>query len=179
VKLRLRRGEVVRIKTYVGGQWHHADDKVLLLDNLDPQVAADYLLGLARNARRSVAEDAVLPATLARDVIIWPELLEMSRDRELDGEVRQQAMFWLGQIAGQRATEGLVRILDDDDEEIEIREHAIFVLSHRDPEACIPHLTRVARTSRHPQLREQALFWLANIDDPRVLALFEEILLER
>ena len=68
--------------------------------------------------------------------------------------------------------------MEDDNEDLEIREAAIFSLSQRGEEIGIPTLTRIATTSRHPQLREQALFWLAQYDDPRVVHLFEQILLE-
>jgi HEAT repeat protein len=132
---------------------------------------------MAIDARPAVFEEALFAATLAREAVIWPDLLNIAQNQEVDSDLRQQAVFWLGQLAGDKATEGLVNILEDDDEDLEVREHAIFALSHRDPHGCIPHLSRIACTSKHPQLREQALFWLAKIDDPRVLALFEKILL--
>lgn len=40
----------------------------------------------------------------------------------------------------------------------------------------VPALIHVARTSPQAELRKSALFWLGQSDDPRALALFEEIL---
>jgi hypothetical protein len=37
-------------------------------------------------------------------------------------------------------------------------------------------LIRIARASPDPELRKTALFWLGQTEDPRALALFEEIL---
>jgi len=34
----------------------------------------------------------------------------------------------------------------------------------------------VARTSDSPEVRRQAMFWLAQIDDPRVLEFLKEVL---
>ena len=58
-----------------------------------------------------------------------------------------------------------------------IREHAIFSLSQQGIDRAFPALRKVALESRHPQLREQAFFWLAQHDDPRVIDLLEEVLL--
>lgn len=176
--LKVRDGRVVKIKTYVGGDWPSPASNTLDLGELPPQVAADYLLDLGRTGLRNVAEDALFPATLARDVVVWPTLLELARDTSLAQDVREQAIFWLSQAASEKATTGLQAIVDDDDEDLELREHAIFALTQRGDQASIPVLSRIARTSQHPQLRESALFWLAQSDDPRVLQLFEEILLQ-
>ena len=92
--------------------------------------------------------------------------------------MRESAIFWLGQEASAVATAGLEAIVEDDDEELELREHAIFALSQQDLDRCFPALSRVALESKHPQLREQAFFWLAQHDDPRVIDLLEEVLLQ-
>ena len=83
----------------------------------------------------------------------------------------------LGQDAAEAATRGLTAIVDDDDADLAVREQAVFALSQRANDEGLPALLQLVRASPHPQLRETALFWLAQHDDPRVLALFEEILL--
>jgi hypothetical protein len=40
----------------------------------------------------------------------------------------------------------------------------------------VPALIRIARSNPHPELRKTALFWLGQSEDPRAIALFEEIL---
>jgi hypothetical protein len=40
----------------------------------------------------------------------------------------------------------------------------------------VPALLRIARSNPDPELRKTALFWLGQSEDPRALALFEEIL---
>jgi len=177
VSLKVQDGEVVKIRTRVGGSWKLAREGTLDLGEVPPRLAVDYLLTLVADSSHRVAEDAIFPAYLARDVVLWPELLNIARGSERPGGVREAAIFWLSQIAGEKVTAGLETIVDDDDEELELREHAIFALTQRGDEVCVPALTKVVRTSKHPQLRETALFWLAQSEDPRVLDLFEEILL--
>lgn len=175
VELRVRDGEIRRIRTRVGGEWS-TDDDVVDIGTVEPRDAADYLLALVPEVRSSVAEDAILPAILARDVVVWPELLTIARTRSVDEDAREAAVFWLGQLAGEKATEGLVSLVDDDDVEMDIRKSAVFALSQQESDESIDRLMDIARTSPHPQLRKAALFWLAQSDDPRVLDTFEDIL---
>jgi hypothetical protein len=177
VSLRVRDGDVVRIKTRVGGRWRSAGEGVIDLGEVPPQAAADFLLDIAAHSRRSVAEDAILPAILARDVEVWPAVLEIARDDDRPEDVRENAVFWLGQLAGEKACAGLVAIVEDDDEDMEVRQAAVFALSQGHGRNNADYLMRIARTNPHPQLRRSAMFWLAQSDDPDVLDFFEEILL--
>ena len=43
----------------------------------------------------------------------------------------------------------------------------------------MPALIRVVRTSRDPERRKTAMFWLAQSKDPRALDLIEELLTRR
>jgi hypothetical protein len=178
ISLKVRDGEVVSMKTRVGGRWRRAGHSTIDLGDVTPQEAADYLLDVARYGRESAAEDAIFPTTLARDVVVWPTLLKFARSRSIPQDVREQSVFWLGQIAGEKVTEGISRLVDDDDVDLEVRETAIFALSQRRESESTRHLIKIARTSPHPQLRKNALFWLAQKDDPEVLDVFEEILLD-
>lgn len=175
VSLTVRDRRVARVSTYVGGAWRASARVVLDLGDVDASDAADYLLSIAADEDLVDGEEAVQAAALAAEAVIWPQLLGMARDRNLASDVRSQAIFWLGQEAAREATAGLVEILDDDDEEIRIRQQAVFAISQHDEEG-VPILIRVARTNRHPQLRRIAFFWLADSEDSRAIALFEEIL---
>ncbi|MFQ5679510.1 MAG: HEAT repeat domain-containing protein [Gemmatimonadota bacterium] len=120
---------------------------------------------------------AIFAATLARGVEIWPRLLAFARRDDLPTETRRGAVFWLGQAAGEKATEGLVSVIEDEGD-LEVREHAVFALSRREEEEAVSALLQIARTNPEPRLRKLALFWLGQRagDDPRVLDLFESIL---
>jgi len=176
VELRIRDGAVHGLRVRVGGTVV-ARNGVTDLGVQSSTLAADFLMEMAEGARGSVAEDAVFAAVIADGYRDWDRLLRLARDQERPRIVREAAVFWLGQAAGEAATAGLKKLLEDDDEDLELREHAIFALSQRPSEEAVPALSEVARHIQHPQLRRSAFFWLAQHDeDPRVLALFESIL---
>jgi hypothetical protein len=175
IALSVDRGRVTSLRSYVGGEWRARDD-VTDLGRLDASEAAGYLLSLAERATSSVSRDAMFAATLA-DADIWRRFLRIANNTTLPRDIRKQAIFWLGQEAAEAATAGLQNLIESQDE-IEIREHAIFSISQRPNSESVPALITLAR--RHdidPRLKKRALFWLAQKDDPRALALFEQILI--
>ena len=95
-----------------------------------------------------------------------------------DTEVRKQAIFWLGQLAGAVATADLADIAGSDPE-TEVRTSAVFALSQSEDDAAIDALIGIVRANRDAEVVRSALFWLGESGDPRVIALFEEILFGR
>jgi hypothetical protein len=150
------------------------------LGTVSAEEAAAYFLSLARaDGSDDAAEDAVLAAVLADVDAIWRELLEIARDSSIPQDVRSAALFWLGQEAGDAVTSGIAAIAADEREEQDVREAAIFALSQRPDDVGVEPLMELARTAREAETRRAAMFWLAQSDDPRVLAFFEEVLLGR
>jgi len=101
-------------------------------------------------------------------------LLELAK-RDASSEVRGQALFWLGQKAGQRATAALEGAIADDPDR-DVRKKAVFALSQLPKDEGVPRLITVAKTHRDPEVRKQAMFWLGQSGDERALQFFEEIL---
>jgi hypothetical protein len=177
VSLRMRGGRVAESETYVGGRWRAGRDRVTDLGLVPAQEAADLLLALAPQiGDDDDGGELVTAATLADSVVIWPQLLRMARDTKIREATRRQAVFWLGQAAGDQAAKGLDSIAADSGGVIEIRKQAVFALSQRPADEGVPILIRIARSNQHPELRKTALFWLGQSEDPRALTLFEEIL---
>jgi HEAT repeat protein len=176
IEMQVEDGVVRDLDADVGGSWGTRSGMVTDLGDVPPAEAADYLLALAESSRSGVAEDAIFPATIARGVEAWPRLLRIARNDDVHSKARRQAVFWLGQEASERATEGLESIIQDEDE-LEVRESAVFALSQRPEEAAVDALIRIARDHEEPELRKRAIFWLGQRgEDPRVLELFEELL---
>lgn len=178
VALRVRGGRVTDVRTRVGGSWRDAAG-VTDLGAVSVRDATDYLLSLAATAPAPVAKEAIFPAILADSVDVSPALLRIARDETRSGETRRQALFWLGQAAGDSVTAKLDTVASDVALDRDVREAAIFALSQRPNAEGLPALIRVARTNRDPELRRKALFWLSQADDPRVMELFEDILFGR
>lgn len=172
VELEIASGDVVDINTYVGGT-HPRAGRVI-----SARAAMEYLLSLAEGApTAAVGERALLPALLADSVDASSKLLAIARNTSAAAEVRRSAIFWLGQAAGQKATAGLKSLLSDDD--VNVRKQAVFALSQLRNDEGITALIAVVKNNRDPIVRKQALFWLGQSQDPRVLALFEDILLRK
>ncbi len=175
VVLDVRDSKVTRLRTYVGGRWR-SEPAATDLGMMSTRVATDYLLGLASTADGPVARDAIMPATLADSVTIWPALTRIARDQNRTSGSRKQALFWLSAEAGEKVA-GSGR--EDTDEATDIRKQAVFALSQWRNSESVPGLIEVARKNRDPEVRRTALFWLGQKDDPRVIPVFEEILRAR
>jgi hypothetical protein len=178
VSLTVRQGVVQSLRTYVGGRWvvPAMSSSVTDLETISARDATAFLLELARGGDGRVGEDAILPGVLADSVTVWPALLKLARDEHVPRRARRQAVFWLGQAAGDAATRGLADLVDDRDVERDVKEQAVFALSQLHAIDAVPVLIRIARTHRDRDVRRKALFWLGQSDDPRALALFEELL---
>ncbi len=177
VAIDIRGREIVDIDTYVGGRWR-ARDNVTDLGMVSAPDAAAYLLSLAQSERGKASKEAIFPATLADSAVVWPQLLAIAKDGGRPRETRKGAVFWLGQAAGQAATEGLGEIVYDDSGDGEVRESAIFALSQLDDDAGVPILIDIVREHPDPNLKKKAIFWLGQSGDPRAVALFEELLVK-
>jgi len=173
------RGQVTKLRTYVGGRWRPGGGAITDLGVVSTRDAADFLLSLVAGSPDRVSKEAIFPATIADSVVVWPALLRVARDDSRPSETRKQAVFWVGQAAGDAITANLSSLVDEDNVDREIRESAVFALSQQRNGVAVPALIQIARTNRDPKIRKSAMFWLGQSKDPRALALFEEILTRR
>lgn len=102
-------------------------------------------------------------------------LVKLASDRSDEGG-RKQALFWLGQKAGERSLGVLRETIDDADEETEVQTHAVFAVSQRPKEEAVPLLINIAKTHKKAAVRKQAMFWLGQTGDERALEFFKEVL---
>jgi hypothetical protein len=175
IALTVRHGAVTGLRVYVGGAWRPSAG-VTDLGTVGVREATRFLLDLAAHSETRAGRDVVFAATLADSVSVWPDLLKLARNAALPDETRRSAVFWLGQAAGAAATQGLSDLVDDDGLGIEVKKSAVFAISQLPHEDGVPVLVRVARSHKSPEVRRSALFWLGQTNDPRALALFEELL---
>lgn len=175
VRLSVVNGTVTRVRTHLGG-WYDDTAGVTDLGGVGAREAVDYFLGLAREAESPVARKAILPAALADSVTVAPRLIELARDRARPVEVRKPALFWAGQVGEEGVLEPVRAMANDDSEDESLRKHAVFVLSQLPGDAGLSALVDIAQHGEGMPVRKQALFWLAQKDDPRVVALLTSIL---
>jgi hypothetical protein len=168
-------GAVTKIRAYVGGRWR-PNPEATDLGTVASADVVDYLLTLAEKSSASVGDKAIFPATIANGVSVWPRLIALAKNPNVPSQTRRQAVFWVSQAAGEAATKGLDDLVGDNSVERDVREQAVFALSQRPKAEGVPALIKVARTNRDPSIRKKAMFWLGQSNDPRAIALFEEIL---
>ncbi len=131
---------------------------------------------LVNDPDQEVAKSALFAISQQKDDEAARVLIAAARDDDVSSEVRKSAVFWLGQTASDRATEGLKSMISD--ENTEVKKQAVFALSQMKTDKSLDALIDIARTSKDREVRKSALFWLGQSNDPRALKLFEEILLK-
>jgi hypothetical protein len=171
-------GDIVSVRAYVGAKWRAAGADVVNVGTVGVREATDWLLDVAASAPGKAATQAIFPATLADSVLVWPRLLRIARDDSRSIETRRQAVFWLGQAAGDEATKGLADMVDDANGDREVRKAAVFALSQQRDKG-VESLLSIAKTNKDKEIRKQAIFWLGQSRDPRALDFFESVLAKR
>ncbi len=93
----------------MGGHWRPSNG-VTDLGPVGAKDAVNYLLDVVARGSGSAAGRAIFPATIADSVVVWPQLLALAKDDSRTRDVRHQAVFWVSQAAGDKATAGLVEV---------------------------------------------------------------------
>jgi hypothetical protein len=171
-------GKPIALRTYVGGRWRAGTD-ITDLGTVAVKDAVDYLLDNLSTSEGKVAGEAIFPATIADSTVVWPRLLALAKDDSRSRSVRTQAVFWVSQAAGDKATAGLVEVAGDAAADQDVRLQAVFALSQRPKDEGIPALIDIAKNSKDPKIRKQSIFWLGQSGDSRAIAYFESVLAKK
>lgn len=135
----------------------------------------------ASTTNREVKKQIVFAASINESGNDGKEGLEFvikAAESEPDAEVKKQALFWLGQKAGERSQAALGDATSGTDADTEVQTQAVFALSRRPNEESVPLLIKVAKTHKKAEVRKQAMFWLSKTGDERALEFFKEVLLK-
>lgn len=84
-------------------------------------------------------------------------------------DIRQSALFWLGQRRGAEGMAVVERFATRDGDP-EIREHAVFVLSQAHDGEGYARILSIAGSDNSEEVRSKALFWMAQMHDRRAAA---------
>jgi hypothetical protein len=165
-------GEVIRLRTFAGPVPVRRDSSRTDLGAVSVTDAIAFLTRTAERGSARTAEQALLPMVLADSITPWPSLLRFARDESRPNALRKHAAFWLSR--GAQVKLGVANADEDDDDDV--RGSVVFALSQQPRSQSIPQLIELVRTSKHPAVRAQSLFWLGQSGDPRAIDLFAEIL---
>ena len=179
VRLSVEDGSVNHVQYWVGP----LRDRVARdLGAVPSAEAARYLLTVVREGSPRASAKAIMPAVLADSAVVWPTLLAIAKDGFRSSGARREAMMWLSRFAS-----GAVAGHPDDPfveyekgtEDEELKTHAVFVLSQLRGGEGVPQLIDVAKSNQSWRVRSQALFWLGQSNDARVVPIFESVLTAR
>ena len=104
-------------------------------------------------------------------------LQEIALDRRVNEEVREQAIFWIGQ---EGSSEDLSILMDlyESVNSNQLKERIIFAVSQSGSSRAVDWLAAVAHDdSEHMELREDAVFWIGQISGSESVDALESILL--
>ena len=101
-------------------------------------------------------------------------LLALALDESESIDIRKNALFWAGQMG---VDVGRLAGLYFSVEDREMKEQVIFALSQSPDEGeAVEQLMEIATTEDDADLKKNALFWLGQIDDPRVAEFLLELI---
>ncbi len=158
VYVRLEGGVLRDVRVYADACPVKSRQAVVDLGLRDTDASARFI------ATADIDHERLYPALVAHGNDVAAAELEARAVRSR-GEERQQAWFWIGQLARPSAEAVLLRALDganDDPEEL------IFALSQLPGDRGTDALLRVLKSaSQDLETRKRALFWLGQSDHPR------------
>jgi HEAT repeat protein len=106
---------------------------------------------------------------------VYRETAEQDQERRAD-ETKLVALNALMQMDSEAAVPILRKLIQNTDENPELRAHALFILTQQDGENATDLLLDVARNDPDSEVREQAVFWLSQNDSPETVAVLRSIL---
>jgi HEAT repeat protein len=142
--------------------------------DVEALTALQSLYGSVTN--REVKDQIIFAASINNDSDRGADFLIKVASDEPDMKLKKQAIFWLGQKAGERTLKVLGDVVNSNDAETEVQKQAVFAISQRQADEAVPLLIKIARTHPKAEVRKQAIFWLGQTGDERALAFFKEIL---
>ena len=144
---------------------------VTWLDGVDPRANVSFLESLVREDEDD-AKHALVALAISRDSA--DRLIDIARHSP-SARLRGKALFWVGQQAGEKAAATLRDAVNNDPDE-GVKTKAVFGIYNLPNDQSVPMLIDLLKTHPSRAVRKKAAFWLSQKNDPRALAVFEEIL---
>jgi len=98
------------------------------------------------------------------------------QERSQADETKLMALNALMQMDSEKAIPILRKVVQDQDNDSELRAHALFILTQRDDDLALDLILDVARNDPDPEVRGQAVFWLSQNDAPETVSVLRSIL---
>jgi hypothetical protein len=135
------------------------------LGSVKPEESVAWLADVARTHQGDDDDPEAIPSLAMHRNANADTALEKLASAPTPQKTREDALFWLGQMRGERGARFLAEVIHGDTNE-EIREKAIFSLSQSEASWAAETIARTGREDRSGKIRQEALFWLAQMDAP-------------
>jgi HEAT repeats len=179
VLLRLQANEIQRVRTLSGDcQVDAGGLQVYWLGDVNAAQSVEFLKTLVTNpvvntAMRDHSESALSAIALHRDAAASTAILDLAKNGA--PRLRQRALSWIARRAESQAI-GIISQAIDNDPDVEVKRQAVSALGQLPRNEGIPLLIKLARSHTNPVVRKQAMQRLGQLNDPRALSFFEEVL---
>ena len=163
-------GQPTRLHAYVGP----VPSSTIRTITASAAEASGWLEQIMKTGSTRLSEDAALPLILADSTDPWPALLTVARNEQRPQSLRRNALMWVS--AGVNEHLGIDDATADTDDDA-LRKEAVFVLSQRAKREGTAELMELARMSKRPAVRRDAIFWLSQTGEIGPVAdLYAELL---
>ena len=179
VLIRLQANEIRRIRTLSGDcQVDAGGLQVFWLGDVNGAQSVEFLKTVVSNpvlmnAVRDQSDSALAAIALHRDAAASAAILDVAKNGA--ARLRQRALVWIARRAESQAA-GIITQAIDNDPDIEVKRQAVSALSQLPRDEGIPLLIKLARSHTNPVVRKHAMQRLGQLNDPRALSFFEEVL---
>lgn len=122
-----------------------------------------------------IKEDLVTAIGLHRETSAAQDFLSGIINSDENDDIREKAVFWLGQADNENALKILVNTVENDRSE-DIREQAVFAISQMKIESATSTLLNLAKQAKDPNVREKAVFWLGQQNSQEAMETLKDII---
>jgi len=178
VYVRVSHAHVDKIDAFAASCPVHVTGELRRLDGVSGADSVAWLASEVRSDERfgAIADDGLSALAMHEDAAATATLAALS-DATHPRKLREQALFWSGQLRGVSGAQ-LAERTATSDPDAEMRAHAVFVLSQSRDIDGYASVHRIALTDASEHVREQALFWMSQTQDERaktdILAAIEQ-----
>jgi hypothetical protein len=163
------KGRIDRLRAVASACPVESKDAIRRLDAVVPAQSVALLADWLAGADAGHDDDSALAALAYHEDASATRAIAARAEPGNDGDMREQALFWLGQTRGAEGAD-VVEHYATTDADPDLREKAVFALSQSKAGDPYARILAISRSDRTPHVRSQALFWMAQMEDARAQA---------
>ncbi len=165
VYLKVAKGRIERVRAVGSSCPVHTATAVRWVDPVEPATSVAMLTSFLDRNTGDAQEHSLMALAYHADASAMRALAARAEPTH-SFKVREQALFWLGQIRGAEGA-GVIQRYAAGDPNPKLRAKAIFALSQSNAPNAYDDILKIARNDSDDEVRGEAFFWLVQTDDPR------------